>query len=236
MSGADVAHWARIADEWIAWARTPGHDAFWSYRAALAALIGPGGGAAALDVGCGEGRVSRLMGEIGWRVTACDPVAAFVAAAREAGSADAYAVAPAAALPFTDAAFDLVVAYNVLMDVEDIDAAARSIARVLRPGGRLVASVVHPLRDRGDFEDGRFVVTGDWFATAAFAGREERDGLGVDFAGWSRPLGAYVEALGDAGLGVVRLVEPRPDPVPPRLADALRLPIFAWLVAVPLPG
>ncbi len=173
---------------------------------------------------------------VGWRVTACDPVAAYVAAAREAGSAADYAIAPAAALPFDDAAFDLVVAYNVLMDVEDIDAAAREMARVLRPGGRLVVSVVHPLNDRGHFEDGRFVVTDDWFETVAFAGREERDGLGVDFAGWSRPLGAYIAALGDAGLGVTRLVEPRPDPVPPRLAFALRLPLFAWIIAVPLPG
>jgi Protein of unknown function (DUF2971) len=30
----DKAHWARFAEEWIAWARSPGHDAFWRYRRA----------------------------------------------------------------------------------------------------------------------------------------------------------------------------------------------------------
>ena len=104
MSGADRAHWARVARDWIAWARAPGHDAFWYYRAGLAALIGPGGGEA-LDVGCGEGRVSRLLGELGCRVTACRRRGRDGRRRREAaGSAADYAVAPAAALPFADAA------------------------------------------------------------------------------------------------------------------------------------
>ena len=32
----DKAHWARFAEEWIAWARSPDHDAFWMYRRAFA--------------------------------------------------------------------------------------------------------------------------------------------------------------------------------------------------------
>ena len=67
--GADREHWSRVAEQWIAWARTPGHDAFWAYREALRGFIGPGSGAA-LEVGCGEGRVSRLLRELGYRVTA----------------------------------------------------------------------------------------------------------------------------------------------------------------------
>jgi 2-polyprenyl-3-methyl-5-hydroxy-6-metoxy-1,4-benzoquinol methylase len=86
----DRVHWERVAREWTAWARKPGHDAFWSYRAALAEFVGPGSGEA-LDVGCGEGRVSRELKALGWRVTATDAVAAMVAAAREIDSADAYA-------------------------------------------------------------------------------------------------------------------------------------------------
>src|SRR5689334_12372552 len=56
----DREHWSRFAQEWIAWARTPGHDAFWAYRRYLAEFIGPGDGEV-LDVGCGEGRVSREL-------------------------------------------------------------------------------------------------------------------------------------------------------------------------------
>lgn len=73
-------HWSRIAAEWMAWARTPNHDAFWAYRASLLAFIGWGEGEA-LDVGCGEGRVSRVLKDCGYRVTATDPVEAFISAA-----------------------------------------------------------------------------------------------------------------------------------------------------------
>src|SRR5262249_46134715 len=109
----DRRHWSRVAAEWIAWARTPNHDAFWAYRAALAAFIGPGSGDA-LDVGCGEGRISRELTALGYHVIATDPVAELVRAAADARSARDYAQAESAALPFAAARFDLVVAYNVL--------------------------------------------------------------------------------------------------------------------------
>src|SRR6516164_8795874 len=99
--GVDIEHWSRIAAEWTAWARAPNHDAFWAYRASLLAFIGRGEGDA-LDVGCGEGRVSRVLKECGYRVSATDPVELFVQAAEEARSADHYEVAAATDLPFTD--------------------------------------------------------------------------------------------------------------------------------------
>ncbi len=237
MTGADSAHWAKIAANWITWARTPGHDAFWYYRGALAALIGRGAGDA-LDVGCGEGRVSRLLGELGYRVTAADAVAEMVAAAREADSAADYAVAPAAALPFADRRFPLVVAYNLLMDVDDADATLAELRRVITPDGRLVVSIVHPLQDRGGAEGAAFVLRDDWFATNRFQGREERDGLAVEFAGWARPLPAYVAALRRAGFALTDLREPQPDPgqLPVHLEGARRLPVFLWMVAEPHPA
>ena len=133
MSGKhiDIEHWSRIASEWTAWARAPNHDEFWAYRGSLIAFIGQGAGDA-LDVGCGEGRVSRVLKECGYRVTAIDPVEKLVWAAEQAGSADAYRIAAAADLPFENCSFDLVLAYNVLMDVEDVPAALKEIRRVLR--------------------------------------------------------------------------------------------------------
>jgi ubiquinone/menaquinone biosynthesis C-methylase UbiE len=111
--------WSRVAAEWLIWARTPNHDAFWAYRASLLDFIGRGEGDA-LDVGCGEGRVSRLLKDCGYRVTATDPVEALLLEAERAGSADEYKLAAAAHLPFPDATFDLAVAYNVLMSIEDV--------------------------------------------------------------------------------------------------------------------
>src|ERR1700750_1611843 len=91
----DRKHWAEHAHEWIAWARQPNHDAFWAYRDALVAFIGRGEGKA-LDVGCGEGRVSRELTRCGYQVFAIDPVKELVDAAAHAGSAFAYAIAAAA--------------------------------------------------------------------------------------------------------------------------------------------
>ena len=130
----DKAHWTRFAEEWITWARSPSHDAFWMYRRALARFVCSGTGNA-LEVGCGEGRISRELKRLGYRVTATDAVAALLEASRQANSADEYAVADGKDLPFEDGQFDLVMAYNVLMDVEDVPATLKEIRRVMKPDG-----------------------------------------------------------------------------------------------------
>ena len=229
-------HWNNIAAEWIAWARAPNHDAFWAYRDAFRAFVGPGA-TRTLDVGCGEGRVSRELKSLGYQVTACDAVPAMLAAAQEAGSADEYVQAPVTQLPFADAAFERVVAYNMLMDVEDVPAALKEIRRVMRRGGELVVSVVHPFSDRGRFEgDGAeppFVVRGGYFGRERFEGTEERDGFTMHFAGWSLPLETYATALADAGFAITAIREPQPSPAPEfaRMDRWARVPLFLWLKA-----
>lgn len=232
---SDEAHWTRVASQWIAWARSPDHDAFWAYRQSLLDFIGPAKGKA-LDIGCGEGRVSRELRKLGYHVTATDAVAPMVEAAREAASADAYAVASAAKLPFADASFDLAVAYNVLMDVEDVPAAVIEARRILKPGGELMISLVHPFADRGRFAgpgmDAPFIMEGSYYGRVRFEGEEERDGLTMHFAGWSQPLESYVAALAQAGLAITALREPVPDPAgTERLRRWTRLPLFLWLKA-----
>jgi SAM-dependent methyltransferase len=232
---ADAEHWRRVADQWIAWARTPGHDAFWAYRTGLASYIGTGSGHA-LDIGCGEGRISREMKALGYHVTAVDPVAALVEAAQQADSAHAYAVAPANALPFDDAQFDLVMTYNVLMDVDDVPAAIREARRVMKADGVLFIALVHPFRDRGRFAgtapDAPFVIDGTYYGRERFDGEEEVNGLRMHFAGWSQPLQSYMAALEDAGLAIASLREPIPDTVGnDRLRQWTRIPMFLWLKA-----
>lgn len=189
----------------------------------------------------GKGAVSRLLKDCGYRVTASDPAKALISAAEQAGSAHDYTVATAANLPFADNTFDLAIAYNVLMDIEDVPMALREIGRVLRSSGTLLISIVHPFADRGHFagpqSDAPFVLHKSYFARERFEQVEERNGLRMHFAGWSQPLDNYMAALESTGFVVSALREPIPDAGEPwaDLEKWSRIPLFLWLRARPLP-
>lgn len=103
--------------------------------------------AAVLEVGVGTARMWSALAERvppGWRLTLSDRSAGMVDAARaaliELGHAATCRVADVSALPFDDAAFDLVFANHMLYHVPDLPRAVAELRRVLRPGGRLVAA------------------------------------------------------------------------------------------------
>jgi SAM-dependent methyltransferase len=219
------------AQGWLAWARTPGHDAYWTYRDAFFALV-PEPGAATLEVGCGEGRVARDLVARGHRVTALDASPTLLRAAAEADPASRYVEGSAEALPFEDGAFDLVVAYNSLMDVDDMPAAVLEATRMLSPDGRLCACVTHPLQDAcswdPDDEEAPFVVTERYLDQRRMSLAVERGGLAFTFDGWCFPLAAYARALEEAGLLIEAIREPA-DPAGGRWA---RVPMFLMWRAV----
>ena len=232
--GKDVTHWTSVARQWIDWASTPDHDAFWAYRKPFEAFVGPGAGSG-LEIGCGEGRVSRVLGALGYEMTVCDPVPAMIEAARNAQSATTYLIGPGHAVP-SDARFDLVVLYNVLMDVDDLDGTLTEAMRLLAPQGRLIIGVVHPLADlfmalrQAEAWDG----LGSYFETRYFEDIPvDRSGLSMHFRGWARPLSTYTDAISQAGADILRLSEPEPDPDHPWSADSRwsRLPLFLWIEA-----
>jgi SAM-dependent methyltransferase len=91
-----------------------------------------------LEVGCGPGEAAeRIERELGATVLASDQSERMVELARERG-VDAR-VADVQELPFASGEFDCVLAAWMLYHVSDLDRALGEIARVLRPGGRLVA-------------------------------------------------------------------------------------------------
>ena len=91
-----------------------------------------------LEVGCGPGEAAERIGhELGAEVVAVDASERMVELARGRG-VDAR-VGDVQALPFGDGAFDCALAAWVLFHAADLDGALAELARVLRPGGRLVA-------------------------------------------------------------------------------------------------
>jgi trans-aconitate methyltransferase len=99
-------------------------------------LLDPRPGERILDLGCGDGTLTRQIAERGAAVVGVDASADFVAAASRAGI-DAR-LGDATSLTF-DREFDAVFSNAVLHWVRDADAALSSIFRALRPGGRFVA-------------------------------------------------------------------------------------------------
>ncbi len=111
-------------------------------------------GRVVLDVGCGDGALTRLMAGRGAIVTGLEPNPARIDAARAFPhvGGETYLVAGAQNLPAGDATVDLVVFSNSLhhVPVEDQQRALEEAARVLRPGG--IVFVAEPLAEGAHFE------------------------------------------------------------------------------------
>ncbi|WP_435129755.1 class I SAM-dependent methyltransferase [Actinacidiphila sp. bgisy144] len=200
---------------------------------AEAALLGPAAGLKGLDVlevGAGAAQCSRWLAARGARPVALDLSHRQLQHARridlEAGDAVAdgpAAAAPAAApalvqadagaLPFADASFDLVCsAYGALPFIADTARVHREVARVLRPGGRWVFSVTHPVRWAFPDEPGPEGLTAvaSYFDRTPYVEQDDR-GLAV-YVEHHRTLGDRVREITAAGLRLVDLVEPEwPD-------------------------
>ncbi len=229
--------WDPETENWLRWARTPGFDAYWYYRDAFFDSIVPPPTGRTLELGCGEGRVARDLVEREHDVVALDSAAGLVRHARAAAPEIAYLVADGGRLPIQDGCFDLVVAYNSLQVVDDMQAAVRECARVLRPGGHLSFCVAHPVTDMGrwieDADGVAFVVRPSYFERARVEDTVEFDGLRMTFRGWTYTLEDYAVALEDAGLAIDVIREPVPAPGR-RFRRWSELPLFMNVRAVSL--
>jgi SAM-dependent methyltransferase len=228
--------WEEQAENWVRWARAPGHDSYWQFhRDEFRKLLPPPAGRA-LDVGCGEGRLPRDLKSWGYDVSGVDGSETMIRYAREADPFGDYRVADAASLPFDDQAFELVTAFMSLHDIDDFQGALREIGRVLRPDGRLCAAITHPFQTAGQFDsretDAPFVISGSYFDERRVDAKPYlRGGLEMTFHSVHRPLQAYVDALSEVGLKVDRILEV-PDVAAPIDDRWRRMPLFLDLRAV----
>ncbi|WP_030547053.1 class I SAM-dependent methyltransferase [Streptomyces albus] len=178
-------------------------------RPAMLALAGDVTDRRILDAGCGSGPLSAALRDRGAAVTGIDASAEMVALARRRlGDNAALHVADLRdRLPFADAAFDDVVASLVLHYLEDWGPTLVELRRVLKPGGRLLASVDHPFVAY-TIQDPR----PDYFAATDYAFDWTINGQSVPMKFWRRPLHAMADAFTTAGFRLSVISEPQPHP------------------------
>jgi ubiquinone/menaquinone biosynthesis C-methylase UbiE len=223
--------WEQHASEWVRWAREPGHDSYWRFHRDRFLELVPEPGRFTIDIGCGEGRLTRDLAALGHRVVGVDASPTLIEAARAESPELEFVEADAASLPFEDDVADLAIAFMSLQDIDDMAGAAREAARVLEPGGRLVVAVVHPINSghRLDREhpEKPLELVDDYFDRRHYRDTLERDGLAMTFEGVHRTLQDYFDALTEAGFLVEALRE-----IPGTSARWLRYPLFLHARAV----
>jgi len=109
-------------------------------QAAVLSLIPSVQGALVLDAGCGTGRYTTLLRSLGARVCSVDRSRPMLSQAQSASRM----LGDLRALPIATATFDVAVCGLALNDVVSLDPVIGELARVLRSGGVLVTSLIHP--------------------------------------------------------------------------------------------
>ncbi|MGE0455477.1 MAG: class I SAM-dependent methyltransferase [Vicinamibacteria bacterium] len=111
-------------------------------HAEISALLGPTAGLRCLDLGADNGVVSLLLRRAGGSWASADLTEQAVAAIRGLVG-DGVQLFDGVRLPFEDGSFDRVVVIDMLEHVPDDAAFARELARVTKPGGRLIVNTPH---------------------------------------------------------------------------------------------
>jgi len=172
-----------------------------------------------VDVGTGEGQVARVVARAtGATVVGVDPTGAQVRLGARRGGAVAYVQAGADGLAVADGVADAVLVCLVYEHVDDLDSALAEAARVLRPGGRLVFFLNHPLLQTpgsGMIIDHMLEPPETYWRIGPYLPEAEtveevQKGVFVRFL--HRPLSRYVNALRSVGLTLVHMDEPAPPP------------------------
>ena len=206
----------------------------------LRELLGQAGPAAVLDIGCGEGQLSRVAARLPGvqRVVGIDPTSSQLEAAlqrqsltgdKEAPPGDngaghnaagrvnvEYARATATALPFPDSSFDAAFACLVFEHIEGTVQAIAEVGRVVRPGGTFVLFMNHPLLQvpGSGWVDDDILGEQYWrigpYLAENHAVEEVDKNVWIPFV--HRPLSVYVNALVAAGLYLTKMIEPAPPP------------------------
>jgi malonyl-CoA O-methyltransferase len=156
---------------------------------AVLALLPEVQGLTALDAGCGSGRYLRELSARGATAIGVDLSSEMLDRARQFTLR--VARADLRALPFDEMTIDLVVCALALGDIADLELALAEFARVLRPSGRVIYSVVHPDGEAAGWSrtfqsNGRqWAVDGYWHSLVRHRSACEAAALAID--AWREP-------------------------------------------------
>ena len=215
MTSADGDLWETHADWWQD-GFTDGVDPEYEEQILPIAAELLDGAGRVLDIGAGEGQISRLAAGQGSQVVAVDPTWAQIVVAVERAGGPTFAQAGAAHLPFAASTFDAAIACLVFEHIRDVDEAISEVARVLRPGGRFAFFLNHPLLqtpNSGWIDDQMLDPPEQYWRIGDYLQEDEtieevEKGIFIPFI--HRPLSRYVNAMAEVGLVLERMLEPAP--------------------------
>ena len=194
-----------LAETYTAMSDTEIQNAYYE-RPAVLALAGDVAGRRILDAGCGAGPLSASLRDRGAHVSGFDFSATMVELARKrlGEDADLRVADISQPLPYGDQAFDDVIAALVLHYLEDWTAPLAELRRIIRPGGRLILAVNHPLLYKFIHPEANYFAVEQWSEEYTFNGQK-----GV-LAYWHRPLHAMTDEFTKAGFRTSVVSEPYP--------------------------
>jgi SAM-dependent methyltransferase len=202
-TGGDYDAYAREYAPNVAWRERGGaEDDPFGILPPMLDLLGDFSNQRVLDAGCGEGYLTRVLAASGAHVTGIDISPRLIEQARmkDPGGAIDYRVADLSLpLPEEAGSFAAVASYLVLNDVPDYRGFARTIARVIRPGGKAVLAFNNPYY--GFLS--RHVT--DYFNSGQASPYRGLWAAGIKVYYYHRTLEEYLDAFLSSGLRLTRL-------------------------------
>ncbi len=203
--------------------------------AALLDLLGDVRGMRVLDLACGHGRIARELARRGARVAGVDISEVLLDRARATEAEEPLGIAyvnvdATSGRTLAGETFDGVACNHGLADIDDLDGAVATVARVLRPDGRFVFSILHPCFPGWDADAPSSWPRGDgYYAEGWWLARNP--GIRGKVGSNHRTLSTYLNTLGRHRLTIDEVAEPAPTSRMRALQlaaqpDAGQLPMF----------
>lgn len=181
-------------------------------------IVAPHTGQKILEIGCGEGFIARMLAKGGAHITACDISPELIEIGKQKGGGIEYRVSKAEELSWvTPHAYDVVLAVLTLQNMEKIEPVFEGVARALKPGGRFICVLNHPMfrvhkvtswgfdeKEQVQYRRSDAYLSARKATIDMHPGKEGKKSVTYSF---HRSLQDYMKALRASNLAIIRLEE-----------------------------